>query len=179
MKNKEKREKMIDELIENHGWVDIGSLRGLVKVDEDSDSPPLEYGAFDLRTLEPGQEFRKLFTTRINKEENKEIKKIFLLIVGPELIYFTDHFLEKIFSELSFEIRFGANRRMFHIVKEEKVNKHDLLLMGEILEWMIYFLKKWDPVQLNVDDIELEFSGKTGSPPKNMEFGIGAFMKVG
>lgn len=176
---REKREMMIGELVERHGWVDIGSLRGMVEVDEDSTLGSIEFGAVDVGALLPLSEFKHSIITEIDLEKVKEIRKVFILIVGPDLIYFTDHFLEMAFSELTIGIEIGSTMQTFQVVKDGRVNKREVLLMGEITEWMIYFLKNWESISPDISKVRLEIAGKTNSPPRSMEFGIGAFLKTG
>jgi len=172
---------MIRELEEKYGWIELGSLSGMVKGGTSSDIRSMEYGGVDLGTLEPGQEFHRALTNTIDVKKPAGLSKLFLLILGPDVIYFTDCFLEKIFSELSLMIRIGSIERKLELVHEGKVKKRDLLLMGEIRDWIIYFSKRWKSLPVNGIEtvtVEMEISGKMGNPPKDMEFGIGIFSKI-
>jgi hypothetical protein len=178
--NRLRREGIMQELKERQGWIELGCVSGTVKGRVGSDAGSLEYGGMDLGELEPDHGFRQSLKGTIELTGPAELTRLFFLIVGPEVIFFTDHFLGRIFSGLDLTLRIGSTEREFALVQEGRVNRRDLTLMGEIRDWIIYLSKRWEGLPVDIDDVEveLEISGKTGIPPKDMGFGIGVFSKM-
>lgn len=165
-------------LQEEYGWSKLGELEGVVRVG--SESPGGKSSDLSM-SLPANHEFSKDIKSIISLEEPAEFKRLLIVVEGPDIIYFMKPFLEKAFCDLSFGISIGDKGQEVVIVEEGKVNAKDMILMGEIREFMMYVWKRWSKVgfgQADIVPVNLRIHGKTGIPRNDIGFILRLYTKI-
>jgi len=154
------------ELEEKYGWLKLTELKGIV-MKVGNEGPVEELKDLNLGVMPPNYHFSKDVEVAINLSKPTELTKLFIRVMGPEIIFVTKHFLEESFHNLFINISIQKESREIPIVQEGKLNRRELILMGELKDWMMYYWTKWNTLRFDnagTLPVHLLIHGKTGCP---------------
>jgi len=160
-------------LIQSHGWIELAGIEGIV---EGTHSSSRE----GTMALSGSQEFAQTINSSFELEQPASITGFFVVVTGPDIIYSTQGFLEKLFQELSIEVSMENQTRSIPVVRGGKVNQKGLSLMGEIRDWIMYMVKDWGKMNIKRTGkipVTLELRGMT-SLSGEKKFALGLFVKA-
>lgn len=141
-------------LIDEHGWVELGRIQGILG-EESVEGIGL--------TLKRDQVFFERFDSSFRTEGRTSIDGLSILVTGPDIIYSTHMFMQGLFRDLNINLTVGDHTQSILLMKDGKVNCNDVVLMGEIRDWMMYMFKRWEGVEIGEGDVPvvMEVEGRT------------------
>lgn len=172
--------KLEKQLEQKYGWLKLGEVRGVVKAE--SGNPTEKSNGLNLGVLPPNYEFSKSKKVTINLSESTKLTKLFIRLIGPEIIYATKHFLEEAFYNLLIDVSIGKERQKVPVVEIGKLNRRQMILMGEIKDWIMYYWIEWNTLRFDYADaipVNLLVHGKTGRPRvRDIDFILQLYVKM-